>query len=385
MSWRVEGETIRLLAKEVGFPVCRIAEASHAPHAGAFEAWLERGAHAGMSYLERTRIQRINPQEVMQGARSVIVLGWPYKLGFGGLPTWREELRGRIAAYALGPDYHAVLQSRLQALCAKIHSRWPEAACYASVDSGPVLERDWGWASGLGWFGKNTNILHRDFGSALFLAVILTDLEIEPDLPSVARCGRCIRCLPACPTGALDEQYHLDSRLCISYWTIEHRGPIPRVMRSKLGEWVFGCDVCQDVCPWNQKRARVDGVASLRDLYPFLPDLLLLSDDSFRARYRHTALWRAKREGIARNAAIVLGNSRNPDAIPFLRRSLAHDPSPVVRAHAAWALGQIGTDPALDCLRSFCSRETAPEVLDEIKVALLGSDSDDGSGSQGRC
>ncbi|GIW42828.1 MAG: epoxyqueuosine reductase [Candidatus Binatia bacterium] len=361
---------IRALAYEAGFAACRFARADIAPHAQQFDAWLERGAHGSMDYLVRTRRQREHPDRVLPGAKSVIVLAVDYRGGGGTLPTWREELRGRIAAYAAGEDYHLVIRARLQDLCAKLQSLDPAARYYASVDSGPVLERDWAWASGLGWFGRNTNILNASLGSWFFLAVVLTTLEIAPDPMHPARCGRCTRCIPACPTGALDEHYVLDSRLCISYWTIEHRGTIPPAIRAHLGEWVFGCDICQDVCPWNLKRARAGHVTPLLDLHPFLPDLLELTDEEFRRRYRRTALWRAKREGLARNAAVVLGNTQNPDAVRFLARCLRSERSPVIRAHAVWALGRLATKEAADALLAHRSVETDSGVLAEITQAL---------------
>lgn len=366
----VDPELIRAMAKEAGFALCRFAEAGVAPHAEAFESWLARGAHGTMTYLERTRQARVQPRAMLPDTRTVIVLGSPFASRGCSLRNWREELRGRIAAYALGADYHDVIRWRLRNFCQRIKSVYPNAVCYAEVDTGPVLERDWAWTSGVGWFGKNTNILNPHFGSLFFLAVVMTNLDVPPDAQVPDRCGRCVRCIPACPTGALDGDYGLDARRCISYWTIEHRGSIPQRVRATLGEWVFGCDICQDVCPWNEKKARSLGLEPSMELHPFLPELLSLTDEEFRQRYRRTALWRAKREGIARNAAVVLGNSGNPDAVPFLARALASDPSAVVRAHAAWALGQIGTTGALDALLDHLRRETDPTVIAETQGAL---------------
>lgn len=373
-------ESVRALASDAGFVFCRFAKAGIVPHAEAFQAWLDRGAHATMAYLERTRQVRVNANLLVSGARTIIVLGVPYLARSDPLPTWREELRGRIAAYAFGPDYHEVIRRRLKVFCARLGGAYPGTICRAWVDTGPVLERDWAYVSGAGWFGKNTSILNVKLGSRFFLAVVVTNLEVPPDEPTADRCGRCNRCVPACPTGALDGKYGLDARLCISYWTIEHRGMIPTRFRSALGEWVFGCDICQDVCPWNEKAARRLGLEPAAELHPYLPNLLSLTDQEFRERYRHTALWRAKREGIARNAAVVLGNSGNPDGVPFLVRVLSNDPSATVRAHAAWALGQIGTNRAMDALLAHLRQETDATVLREVHESLAAGDN---AGSRG--
>ncbi len=370
MELAASPELIRTLARDAGFAFCRFAKAAVAPHAQAFESWLARGAHATMTYLERTSVTRVDPLKLVPDGKTVIVLGIPYSGRSKPLPTWREDLRGRIAAYAWGPDYHDVIRARLRKFRDDIVAFYPGASCYCEVDTGPVLERDWAWASGAGWFGKNTNILNSALGSWFFLAIVITNLEIPQDGHVPDRCGRCTRCLDGCPTGALDGECRLDARLCISYWTIEHRGVIPKAVRKSLNEWVFGCDICQDVCPWNEKRGRALGLEPADDMYPFLPDLLRINDGEFRRRYYHTALWRAKREGIARNAAVALGNSGNPDAVPFLVDAVSSDASAVVRAHAAWALGEIGTTEALTALRSHLRQETEPIVIREIVDAL---------------
>ncbi len=363
---------IREFARELGFPACGFARAEMPPHADAFARWLEGGGHAGMNYLVRTLPQRVNPRLLIADARTIIVLGSPYAVSSGPLPTWREELRGRIASYALGVDYHEDLGTKLRELCGKIMSLVPGVRCRWSVDAGAVLERDWATVAGLGWQGRNTNVLTATLGSYFFLACILVNLELPPDSPAPHRCGGCVRCLPSCPTGALSLDYRLDARRCISYWTIEHRGTIPPAIRSAVQDWVFGCDLCQEVCPWNSRRKKEGESRRQEELYPFLPELLRLSEDGFRMRYRKSALWRARREGIARNAAVVLGNSGNPDAVPVLAEALVTDPSKVVRAHAAWALGQIRSRTALDRLYRALEREAEPEVRAEIYAALEG-------------
>lgn len=370
MDARRRAEIIRERASGLGFAICRFARVDRAPHADAFLRWLDRGKHAGMEYLPRTAFTRVDPRVVWPEVRSLIVLGWPYPGGTGPYPRWREELRGRVAAYAAGRDYHRAVGEGLRKLADCLMRLEPGIECRWYVDTGPVLERDWGAIAGVGWQGRNTNLLHPRLGSWFFLACILLNRDLEPDAPLPDRCGRCSRCLPSCPTGALSEDYELDARLCISYWTIEHRGSIPLRIRPFLQDWVFGCDLCQEVCPWNRKRSIDSASERNLELYPYLPDILAISESEFRQRFRHTALWRARREGLARNAAIVLGNSGNPAAIPALYRALTTDPSAVVRCHAAWAMGAIGTGKAVDMLYRTRKRETDPIVLQEINASL---------------
>lgn len=365
-------EYVRACACELGFPLCAVAAANPPPHAEFFLRWLAEGCAADMSYLERRRAERLDPTHLLPGARSWVTLGFPYRPVEPEVEDWRAELRGRIAAYALGRDYHDVIRERLERLVCRMQDRAPGIRCRAFVDSGPVLERDFASAAGVGWFGRNTNLLHRRLGSWFFLAEILTTWELEPDPPARDHCGTCTRCLAACPTGALAAGYRLDARKCISYWTIEHRGVIPLAMRPALGNWVFGCDDCQEICPWNEKRARRQGLERSLEVAPYLPEILALDADAFRARFRRTALWRGRREGLARNAAVVLGNTNNPDAVPSLERALQDDPSDVVRGHAAWALGRIGGARAQRALRRAYELENHSGVREEICLALEG-------------
>ncbi len=361
-------------ACELGFSACAVAAVQRPPHAEFFEHWLATGMAGEMRYLEQRAAERLAPHLLLPGARSVICLAVPYRPVAPPQWNWREELRGRIAAYALGSDYHDWIRARLELLVRQMEEWAPGIRCRVFVDSGPLLERDFAWLAGLGWFGKNTNILSKRGGSWFFLAEILTTWELEPDRPVAAHCGSCSRCLTVCPTGALAEGYSLDARKCISYWTIEHRGWIPLPMRRAMGNWVFGCDDCQDVCPWNEKwlRTHPDGQVQREEAFPFLPQLLALSDEEFHLRFRRSAVWRARREGLARNAAVVLGNSGNPAAIPFLARALATDPSPVVRGHAAWALGELQHPEAYDALLLAQRSEEHPAVRAEIASALRG-------------
>lgn len=363
--------TIREAATEIGFDLCGFAAAGRPPHADFYRRWIESGHAAEMDYLAHGADKRIDPDLVLPGVRSVISLGIRYAPPPVPSIDWQQQLRGRIASYTVGRDYHDTLRKRLKRLAARLRDLSPGVGHRTYVDSGPVLERDWAAQAGIGWFGKNTNLLHKAHGSWFFLAEILTTLEIEPDAPIADHCGTCTTCLVKCPTQALRPGYELDARRCISYWTIEHRGAIPREMRAGIGNWVFGCDVCQEVCPWNEKMRPPSPPDDT--LQPYLPDLLRLDEEAFRERFRGSAIRRTKREGLARNAAIALGNSGNPSAVPALVQALREDPCAIVRGHAAWALGRIGDRPARAALEA--ARHSAEaDVRDEIVQALEDAD-----------
>jgi epoxyqueuosine reductase len=328
---------LRALAHQAGFELCGFARVGPPPHR---EFLRLAGTGAPRRWTTSPTVwQGLDLTLVLPRARSVITVGIRYNPPPLPPVDWREELRGRIAAYALGADYHRTVKRRLKEMTVRISALFPDAELRPYVDTGPILEREWAAAGGVGWFGKNTNILHKEHGSWFFLGELLTTLDIEPDTPLADHCGSCVACLDLCPTGALEPGYVLDARKCISYWTIEHRGPIPRDFRPRLDNWVFGCDVCQEVCPWNEKLARSSGIPAAEELLPSLPELLRLDDERFRQRYRGTAVLRTKREGLLRNTAVVLGNTKNPRAMAALGDALSADPSSVVRSHAAWALG----------------------------------------------
>jgi epoxyqueuosine reductase len=279
-----------------------------------------------------------------------------------------------VSRYAWGErDYHDVIHERLKLLAAKVHAAAPEANVRGVVDTAPLLEREFAQLAGLGWVGKNSLLLNKEFGSWFFLAALLIDLDLDYDEPHATdHCGTCRACLDACPTDAFVSPGVLDASRCISYLTIELRGPIPRELRSGMGEWLFGCDVCQDVCPWNHKAplASEPAFAPLDDANPLaLRDLFELDDDGFRRRFRHTPLWRPKRRGLLRNAAIVLGNQRDRAAIPALIRGL-NDSEPLIRGACAWALGEIGGDEAREALQQRLQAEEDAAVLEEIVAAL---------------
>jgi epoxyqueuosine reductase len=358
---------IRRQAAALGFSACGFAPADDLPRAAFLDGWLAAGFAGEMRYLERHAERRLTLRGILREARSVITLGYPYEPPPPPAGDWRRDLRGRIAAYALGEDYHRLIERKLRALQAFVAAERPGSRTRRYVDTGAVLEREWAVRGGLGWFGKNTMLLDTRGGSWFFLAELVTDLPLAADTPSGGHCGRCTRCLEACPTGALRDGLVMDARLCISYLTIEHRGAIPRPLRPKLGPWVFGCDVCQEVCPWN--RSAPAESAAHAWLFPALPELLALDETGFRARFARTPVARAKRRGLLRNAAVALGNSGNPAAVPALSAAL-DDAEPLVRLHAAWALGVIGGHDARRALERQRQREPEPTVRAELRDAL---------------
>jgi epoxyqueuosine reductase len=285
-----------------------------------------------------------------------------------------HEGQGRVSRYAWGDaDYHDLIHDRLVELADVLCEQVPSARVRGVVDTAPILEREFAQLAGLGWIGKNTLLINRHEGSWFFLAALLTDVELEYETThETDHCGTCRACLDACPTGAFPQPYELDATRCISYLSIELRDAIPNELRHGMGDWVFGCDVCQDVCPWNSRSPRASeplfeprNDSNPLDLIP----LFDLDDDSFRARFRHTPLWRPKRRGLLRNAAIVLGNRPTPAAIPALIRGL-HDSEPLVRGACAWALGRYPEDTAQTALRTRRAIEPDRQVIAEIDAAL---------------
>lgn len=331
------------LAAAAGLDWVGVAPAGPARTWEAYRAWLAQGYAGGMAYLARPDAvaRRADVRALMPTAQAVIVAGaaYPWMTPAPSLPP----LHGQVARYAWGEDYHRWLLARLKTLARHLaEALGPlNARCY--VDTGPILERDWAVSARLGWQGKNTCLLHPRLGSYFFLGVMLIDRALPATLwPSTSAltfptCGSCTRCLDACPTGALVAPGVLDARRCLSYLTIEHRGAIPEALRPLLGERVFGCDVCQAVCPWNRRLVSAPEALPLHATLP-LPELLTLDAEGFRSRFRHTPVWRATPEGLARNAAVVLGNSGNPAAQPALEWAAREHSSALVREHAAWAL-----------------------------------------------
>jgi epoxyqueuosine reductase len=371
-------EEIAVQARRLGFDRVGIAPAAPAATAGLYRAWLAAGYHGDMAYLARPDAvaKREDPARILPGLRTVVAVAMVHHTA-PLPPGYRDDpARGIVASYAWGDDYHDVLLPRLHELAAWIEAAIGQPVAHrAYVDTGPLLERELAARAGLGFVGKNTNLIHPRLGSWLLLGELLLAVELPPleAEPEAGTCGRCTRCLDACPTGALVAPYRLDARRCLAYLTIEHKGPIPRELRPALGNRIFGCDICQEVCPWNRRfarpttqpafQARPDGMA------PRLLDLIDLDDEAFRRRFRGSPIWRAKRRGLLRNVAVALGNGRDPASVPTLVRAL-HDPEPLIRGHAAWALGRIATGPARDGLESALGREPEDGVEQELRQAL---------------
>ncbi len=371
-------QTIKEQAIRLGFSLVGVTTSDPLPHGDVFDAWLEHGRQGEMTYLNtpRSRLCRARPDLVLAECRSVIVLGTRYPAPFPMNVNGRDDqLRGRISSYAWGEDYHDILPGRLRGLVNFIElqighaipNRW-------YTDTGPILERELAQRGGLGWIGKNTCLINPVSGSYFLLAEILLGIELEPDQPfSVDRCGTCRRCIEACPTGCILPDRTLDARRCISYLTIELKGLIPVEIRSSMGGWVFGCDVCQLVCPWNRFADSEGDPAfnhSLTRPSPALLEEIALIASDFNLKYLRSPLRRPKRRGYLRNVAIALGNHRNPQTVSALAQALRYDSEPLVRAHAAWALGQIGGDHSRPALEMAQRIETDPMVKLEIQAAL---------------
>jgi len=364
---------LRQRATDEGFDAVGIAAADALQRDRArLEDWLGREGHATMHWLARDPAKRADPRLLLPGCRSVVVLAANYGPGADG----HDASLARVARYARGRDYHKVMAPGLKRLAAWLDGE-TGGTSRGFVDTGPVLERGWAERAGVGWIGKNANLLTREMGSWLMLGEILTTTELAPSPgPHAEFCGTCTACLDACPTDAIVQDGWVDSKLCISYWTIEHRGPVPEERRAGIGDWIFGCDVCQEVCPWNESFGHeADPFTAREDLQGLAPLAILAMDEAtFRARYSGTALMRAKWEGMRRNACVVLGNRRQANAVEPLGRVLADDPDSVLRGHAAWALGAIGGPAAELLLSRAAAREEEAGVLVEIASARRKTD-----------
>ena len=365
LAGRIREEALRLGFDAVGF-----ARAEEHPHRERLLEWIRAGRHGTMRWMARGPERRADPRKVLPEARTVISLAMSY---YGGEPPPESPLRGRIARYAWGRDYHKRIRKRVLSLGFAVRNFAPEVRFLAYVDTGPFLDRAWAERSGIGWIGKNTNLIRPEFGSYCFLGALLTDLDLAPTPPARNRCGTCARCIAACPTGAIVAPYQLDASRCISYLTIEHRGAIPMELRPGIGTRIFGCDDCQEACPWNRFATPTADPAfgpRMEQQTPRLLPLLAIDDEGFAKRYAGTALRRADRSRFVRNVAVALGNLGDARAVPALRRALREDADPVVRGHAAWALGQIGGEEAERALRDAGRGEADPDSRREIGYAL---------------
>ncbi len=372
-------QVIKEQAKQLGFSLVGVTSCDTLPHADVFETWLELGRHGEMTYLgtSRSRECRAHPQMLLPGCRSVLVLGmrYPTPPPLKSNPSNDLGLRGKIASYAWGEDYHDILPQKLRKLVEFIETQVGHPVPnHWYTDTGPILERELAQRAGLGWIGKNTCLINPGAGSYFLLAEILLGIELEPDPPFIAdRCGTCSRCISACPTGCILPDSTLDARRCIAYLTIELKGSLPVELRPQLDGWVFGCDVCQQVCPWNHfAGAEVD--STYNDPRKFKDSALLeqmrLPVTDFNQMYRRSPIRRTKRRGYLRNIAVALGNLGSVEAVTPLAQALLEDPEPLVRSHAAWALGQIDDIAARQALEMAVRDEADSQVMYEIRSAL---------------
>ena len=369
--------SIRGHGRSLGFGLFGVTPAEPLPGSDFYARWVALGYAGEMEYLERNLQKRGDPRLLVPGAASVICVGMDYHPGpQETAPAGRDDsprLGGQISAYARGDDYHEVVKERLAELWRfieeeagrPVRGRW-------YVDTAPVLERELAQRAGLGWWGKNTCLINKRRGSWFFLGEIVTDLELQYDEPAVDHCGTCTRCLDACPTDAFPEPYVLDSRRCISYLTIELRTSIPAALRPGMGDWLFGCDVCQEVCPWNRKAATAGETAFTPRPgleRPDLEELMKLDAEGFNRLFRNSPVKRPKRAGFLRNVAVALGNSGRPEAVGVLIPALKHE-EPLVRGHVAWALGRLRGPEAESALQDSLAEEEDAGVREELAEAL---------------
>lgn len=381
---------IRAEARRLGFFKMGVAPAGSLPWKDRFDEWLTQGMQGSMTYLQRQAAKRREPGLVLESVCSILVLAMNYHARADAAD---DPLCGRISQYAWGEDYHRLMTERLHALLNFIQREQAGARGLFYSDTGPVMEKVWGAHSALGWMGKHSNLITRTEGSWFFIGVVLLDLQLEYDKPEKDYCGSCTRCIHACPTAAIVAPYVVDARRCISYLTIELKGFIPRELRPLIGNRVFGCDDCQDVCPWNRFAVTTPEKAFWpRDgsAFPKLARLALLREQEFNTRFKDSPIRRAKRDGFVRNVVVALGNSLRTEAVPPLVCALK-DASPVVRAHAAWALGRIASHQTSDlgpqapdqrhhnvilaiqsALTEACRVEHDREVREEIELSLAG-------------
>jgi epoxyqueuosine reductase len=373
-------QAIEAQARSLGFDLFGVTTPDPPPHIEVFARWLEAGRHGEMGYLakEETVRRRADPRLILEDCQSILVLGVLYPASQDrdrSRDPKTGSAKGRVASYAWGDDYHEVLPKRLQALMRFIEKRVGRLVSNRwYTDTGPILERELAQRAGLGWIGKNTCLINPHYGSYFLLCEVLLGLVLEPDTPFLAdRCGSCTRCLEACPTQCILPDRTIEARRCISYLTIELKDEIPENLRSQLGDWVFGCDVCQQVCPWNFRFAPADGDPAFapRPTVPE-PDLieeLSLSPEEFNRKFRKNPVKRAKRSGYLRNVVTALGGGRVSEAIETLGAAL-DDPERLVRLHAAWALGVIGGPDSAGFLAAASEMEEDPAVQEELRKAL---------------
>lgn len=356
--------------KSLGFVLVHFAVPPLGQAVTHFSNWLQQGYHGGMAYLERGQAARLYPEQLLPKLASIVVLGFPYDTG---IANTHASHQGNVSCYAWGGDYHEILGNKLEAFQGWFAKNFPGRHCYTSVDAQPVLEKAWATKAGLGWLGKHTNVIHPQKGSYFFLSSILTDVVFVPDPIQSDHCGTCTSCIDICPTQAIVAPYLLDARRCISYLTIEYKGVIPRELRPLMGNHIFGCDDCQEVCPWN----RFSQVTPAQEFFPQenfhqqeLSGWLQLTPEEFRKRFRHTPLWRPKWKGMMRNILVAVGNSGRSDWADLVKEKLNSE-EPLVRAHAVWAYHQLLGEAALAVLNEMQIKEKEDIVLEELAAVLL--------------
>lgn len=381
-------EYIKDRAYDLGFDLVRITSAEPFPEAeAALKERIAAGLMSGLDWFTAARAEvSCNPRALLPPARSIISLATFYLTDAPRDQTTRGDPHGRVSSYAWGDDYHDIIRARLERLATEIRALAApgDEKTILFVDTGRMVDRAVAQRSGLGWYGKNTLLLTKEWGSWVFLSEIVTSLELEPDQPLATNCGQCELCLRACPTGAIIAPYVLDNRRCISYLTIELRGSIPHELRPLVGNHIFGCDICQEVCPINrvaETRLHASGRFSARPRLEFQPratvgsspaliPLLALTEEEFRERFRRSPIKRAKWRGLLRNVCVALGNIGDPIAIPALAQALASHVEPLVRGHAAWALGRIGGTEAHAALAAAAAADPDETVRAEARYAL---------------
>jgi epoxyqueuosine reductase len=336
-------EKIRQCALELGFDDCRFTSADSPPNARQFQDWLAEKKFGEMSWIERNAEKRIEPQKVLANAKSVIVLAASYH-SESQKPEVRNQKSGAVARYGQFDDYHDVLSKRLKSLAQFVNEiGGEETRSLWYVDTGPILERDFAQRAGIGFVGKHTNLISRKLGNWIFLAEVLTTLELEPDSPAKNHCGKCSRCISACPTNAITAPFKLDARKCISYLTIELKGAIPIEFRKAIGNRIYGCDDCLAVCPWNRfaREGNLMKAHARKDLeQPDLIELLLLDENKFKSRFAGSPILRTKRRGLLRNVCVALGNVGEKSTLPALEKAV-RDSEPLIAEHAGWAISEI--------------------------------------------
>lgn len=375
---QINSRIIKAEAKRLGFSFIGISAVKPPPHTEFFNEWIEKGMAGNLDYLSKKniRILRNHPEKILQGAESIIVVGVHYHPSIEKYVDNPAKIKGEIASYAMYEDYHAFFRKKIQEMTKWIKELAKDDALFKLfVDSSPVPEKGFAYIAGLGWIGKNSLLIHPDFGSFCLIGCIFTDLKLTPDLPLEGDvCRNCSRCVTACPTGAINLNRTLDARKCISYLTIEHKDIIPKELRPKIGNHVFGCDTCQSVCPANQKV--FNRQETKPSLHPILSGSINLIEEFsigkeiFKAKYGQSPLSRIRHEIFLRNIATAMGNIGSGVFVETLSLALHENQSAIVRIHTAWALGQINTKASLDHLKLAATQEPDTQVEEEILSAI---------------